>query len=193
MAISREAGAGGAEIGRRVGQQLGWEVYDKNLLDYVADRFHLPRIMLDLVDETRTNWVYDVLGTWMNHELVPHEKYVACLGRVVLAVARRGRAVFVGRGSQFLLPRAETLAVRIVASPKYRVRQIMEKLSMSESDARRYIAEVDTGRSEFVKRFFHRDIADPHWYDLVINVERCGKMEAVREILAAVAKEPCHA
>ncbi len=189
VTISREVGAGGSEIGRRVGERLGWEVFDKNLLDCISECFHLPRLMLDLVDETRGSWVYDVLGTWMDHRLVPHEKFVACLSRVVSAAARRsGHAVFVGRAAQFLLPRQEILAVRLVASPKYRIRQIMERAGISESDARRHMVEIDEGRREFVAKFFHHDITDPHYYDLVINVERYGKAGVVEEILAAVGK-----
>ncbi len=188
VTISREAGAGGGEIGRCVGERIGWEVFSKNLVDQIADRFHLSRLMLDLVDETHPSWVYDVLGSWMDHRLVPHEKYVACLSRVVLAIARRGPAVFVGRGAQFLLPRKELLAIRVVASLPYRIRQIMEKRGVSASDARRYMAELDKGRAEFVEQFFHRDIADPHQYDLVINVDRLGKAGAVREILAALGR-----
>lgn len=188
VAISREAGAGGGEIGRCVGQRLGWEVYDRNLLDCIAEQFHLPRIMLDLVDETRPNWVYNVLGTWMDRQIVPHEKYVACLGRIVLAAARRGPAVFVGRGVQFLLPRPEMLAVRIIASTKYRIRQIMERKGMSESDARRHVVEIDRARAEFAERFFHHDIADPHCYDLVVSAEQFGTDGAVQAILAAMGK-----
>ena len=194
IAISREAGAGGGEIGQCVGERLGWAVFDKNLLDCVANRFHLPRIMLDLVDETRTSWVYDVLGTWMDRKLVPHEKYVVCLTRELLAAARRGHAVFIGRGAQYVLPRQEVLAVRIVASPKYRICHIMEITGMKEREARRQMMEIDSGRREFAERFFRRDIADPHHYDLVINVERCGKATAVQEILAALGKgEQAHA
>src|SRR4051794_33035458 len=36
IALSREAGARGATIGRRVGRKLGWAVYDKELLEYMA-------------------------------------------------------------------------------------------------------------------------------------------------------------
>ncbi|MEN6405039.1 MAG: cytidylate kinase-like family protein [Thermoguttaceae bacterium] len=190
VTISREAGANGSEIGRRVGEMLGWRVFDKNLLDYIADRFQLPRVMLDLVDETRSNWVYDVLGTWMDRKLVPHEKFVACLVRVVTAASRGEHAVFVGRAAQFLLPRHELLAVRLVASPKYRIQQIREELGVDEGDARRQMHELDAGRHELAQRFFHHDITDPHLYDLVINVERCGKLHAAEEIVAAVAPQP---
>lgn len=186
VTISREAGAGGGEIGRRIGERLGWEVFSRNLLDRVADRFHLSRTMLDLVDETHPSWVYDVLGSWMDHRLVPHEKYVACLSRVVLAIARRGPAVFVGRGAQFLLPRKELLAVRVVASPSFRLHKIMEQRGVNEANARRYIAELDKGRREFVEQFFHRDITDPHYYDVVVTMDRLGAAGAIKVILAAL-------
>ncbi len=75
IAISREAGAGGSETARLVGQRLGWEVLDKDLLDRVAEQLRASRPMLDLVDETTANWAYDILGTWLDRRIVPHEKY----------------------------------------------------------------------------------------------------------------------
>jgi cytidylate kinase len=188
VAISREAGAGGGEIGLCAGQRLGWHVYDRNLLDQVANQFHVSRTMLDLVDETRSNWVYDVLGTWMDRKIVPHEKYVAYLSRVLLAAAQQGNAVFIGRGAQFLLPRQKLLAVRIVASEKHRIQQIIDRTGTSEAVAKRCMQEIDEGRREFVDRFFHHDIADSHHYDLVINVDRCGPEGAVRQIVAALGR-----
>jgi hypothetical protein len=50
VTISREAGVGGSEIAQNVGQRLGWKVFDKNLLDQIASRFHLPRPMLDVLN-----------------------------------------------------------------------------------------------------------------------------------------------
>ena len=185
ITISREAGAGGSAIGDAVGQRLGWEVLDKNLLDCVAERFHLSRPMLEMVDETAPNWAYDVLGPWLDHQIVTHEKYMVRLARIVVAAARRGNVVLVGRGGQFLLPRDQGLAVRIIASEKYRVRRIMEKYAMEESQARQFVTVLDNGRRDFVSRFFHRDVADPHLYDLVINAEYLGPEAAVEGILAA--------
>lgn len=187
VTISREAGAGGSEVAAIVGQRLGWEVFDKNLLDRVAERFHLDRSMLNLVDETRSNWVYDVLGTWMDNTVIPHETYVSQLRRVILAAARQTNFVFVGRGARFLLPREKVLAIRLVAPEAFRIKRTMQRNNLSEADARRYIHEVDQGRGEFVKRFFHHDITDPHLCDLLINSERFGIEGAAEEIIAALA------
>jgi hypothetical protein len=186
LCISREAGAGGGLIAHVVGQELGWEVLDKNLLDRVAERFRCNRGMLELVDETESSWVYDVLGTWMDRKIITHDKYVACLGRVVLAAVRHGNVVLVGRGAQFILPREKGLAVRLIAPRKYRVERIIEREGLSQTEAGRLVDETDHGRREFAMRHFHQDIGDPHLYDLVINVERLGPDNAARQILAAV-------
>jgi hypothetical protein len=185
ITISREAGAGGGEIGASLGHLFEWQVFDKNLLDQIAENSHLCRKMLDLVDETRSNWVFDVLGTWMDCQVVPHERYFVLLCRAIMAAAHREHAIFVGRGAQFLLPRPCTFAVRVVAPPEYRIRQIMDRMHIKEREARSLMTEIDAGRREFVSRFFRRDITDPHYYDLVINVERCGREDAIQEIQTA--------
>jgi hypothetical protein len=189
LTISREAGAGGSEIAAIAGKRLGWKVLDKNLLDHVAERFHHDRSMLKLVDETRSNWVFDVLGTWMDNTVIPHETYVSQLSRIILALAHQSNIIFVGRGARFLLPREKVLAVRLVASEGFRVKRLMHVFDLSEADARRYMRDADKGRHEFVQRFFHHDITDPHLYDMVINTEGLGLEGSAEEIVAAV----CHA
>ena len=185
ITISREAGAGGSQIAEIVGRRLGWDVLDSNLVACVAQRYHLSQPMLELVDETGSNWAYDIFGPWLDRKIISHEKYVVHLARIVTAAARRGNVVIVGRGGAFLLPKGQGVAVRIIATEKCRVRRIMEKYAMAETPARQYIATVDRGRREFVARSFHHDVADPHLYDLVITVDFLGPEAAAEEIAAA--------
>jgi cytidylate kinase len=185
IAISREVGAGGAEIARRLGELLGWEVLDKNVLERIAERFHLSRPMLDLVDETSSNWAYDIFGSWMDRHIIPHEKYVVHLTQVLLAAARRGNVVFVGRGAPVLLQREGGLTVRLIAAPKFRVARIMQLFGLSECDAKRYMTRLERVRQRFVAEYFHHDIDDPHLYDLTISVDRVGIENAARLIVEA--------
>jgi len=190
LAISREEGAGGSEIAQLVGEKLGWEVLDKSLLDRVAERLQCSRAMLELVDETPGNWVLDVLGGWMDRGIVAQDKYVVHLGRVVLAAVRRGDVVLVGRGAQFLLPREKGLCVRIIAPRKVRVKRIAAGRNLDTAAARQLVDETDLGRREFAQRFFHREIDDPHHYDLVINAERIAPDEAADVILQTLSRLP---
>ena len=107
VAISREAGAGASTIAQIVGSRLNWKVYDSNLLDEVAQRNKLPRFMLNLVDETVSNWLYNVFFPWMDSQVVSQEKFVVQVSRVIRTLSRGGNAVFVGRGAKFLLPRSK--------------------------------------------------------------------------------------
>ena len=174
IALSREAGASGSTVAEALGRKLGWEVLDKGVLDQLADRYQLSRPTLEAVDETTMSWAYDIFGTWLDREIISHEKYLTRLNRVFLAAAKKGNAIFVGRGAQFLLPRDRGFSVRLVASEAYRLHQLMETHDLPLPKARQLMVRLDRGRRQFVRHFFHQDVEDPHIYDLVINVERMG-------------------
>lgn len=186
VAVSRESGADGSQIAQLLGERLSWRVLDRELLDQVAERFHVSKGRLELIDETEGNWVADLVGTLLDPATVRREKYVAQLFRVVRSAWREENVVIVGRGAQFLLPRSKGLAVRVIASRKYRIERLMERLNLGATEAAHLMDEVDRGRKDFVSRYFHHDINDSHLYDLVLNVERLGIEGAVTQIVAAL-------
>ncbi|NQT41010.1 MAG: cytidylate kinase-like family protein [Planctomycetes bacterium] len=186
VTLSRQAGTGGEEIARLVGERLGWEVLDKNLLDQIAENFKLSRPLLEQVDETEAGWLSGVLDGLLDPPSIPHEKYVDCLNRIVFAAGRRGNVVLVGRGARFLLPMARGLAVRILAPPKYRFAQLAKSHDLREDEVRRLMETIDGQRRKFVQQYFHHDINDPHLYDLAVNVERLGAEGAAQQIVVAL-------
>jgi len=46
---------------------------------------------------------------------------------------------------------------------------------------------TDHDRQEFVAKFFHRDVTDPHLSNLLLNVEDLGLQGAVEQILVALS------
>jgi cytidylate kinase len=187
LTISREAGAGGSRIARLVGEAIGWEVLDRKLLEYVAERYDTSPAVLELVDETTTNWLTEMFGNWFDPASVSQMQYVCRLSRVILMAAQAGKVIYVGRGAQFVLPHERGLRVRIVAPQKYRVQQIMERRHLSFEEAREYVEKTDAGRQECARQYFHHDIADPHLFDLVVNVEKLGPECAAHLITDALA------
>jgi len=185
ITISRQAGSGAEEVARAIGEKLGWEVVDKNVVDAIAKHFCLERSQLENLDESSGNWVRDTLGLWLDPHIISADKFLACLERVVWMAARKGNVIFVGRGVRFLLPDEFGLAVRLVASEKYRVERIQREKGLTEAAARRFVHELEQMRRQFVQRFFHKDVDDPQWYDIVINVERWGVEKTAEMIVAA--------
>lgn len=185
IAVSRESGAGGGEIGARVAEVLGFRILGREILDYLAETYKMPRDMLEFVDEKTANWMHEAFGFWIDKHTVTQDEYVVRVGKMVLLAAQNESCVFIGRGVPFLLPKAFGLTVRIIAPETYRVDRTKRMRGISPEEALQFVAETDRGRRDFVRRFFHQDVADPHLYDLVINVEHLGIEGAVDLIVAA--------
>ncbi|MCI0491805.1 MAG: cytidylate kinase-like family protein [Planctomycetes bacterium] len=183
LAISRETGAGGSELAHTIAAKCGWKTLDRELLDYIAEHEHFSRLAIDLVDEKAASWFHEIFGKWLDAHILSQAEYVSRMGRVVLLAAQHESTVFVGRGAQFILPREAGLAVRIIATKKMRAERIMELKQCSRLEAEQFVDQTDQDRAEFVRRYFHRDVADPHLYDLVINLERISREDAAELIV----------
>ena len=170
-----------------LGETLGWKVFDRQLLECMAEKYHTTPAMLELVDETTTSWVAELFGNLIVPESLTQLQYVIRASRMILMAAHGGKVVFVGRGARFILPQERGLAVRLIASQKYRIQQIMERRRVTFDEAQAYVTKTDADRRAFIKRYFHHDATDPHLYDMVINVERLGPQLAARQIADAVA------
>jgi cytidylate kinase len=133
------------------------------------------------------SWFHETFGKWLDKQLVSQAEFVHRLGKIVLLAAQHESMVFIGRGAQFILPRELGLAVRLIAPKQYRVQRLMAKRKCSRRDAEKFIDETDKGRADFVQRYFHRNVADPHLYDLVINLEHLPR-EVVVELIVNEAK-----
>src|SRR5713226_9070737 len=56
VAISREAGARGSTIGNRAAQKLGWQIYNQELLEYIAHEGAFRQNVVDNLNPVATRW-----------------------------------------------------------------------------------------------------------------------------------------
>jgi cytidylate kinase-like protein len=183
VAISRETGVNAHDIAELIAKRLSWKVLGWELLDYMVEQYHWSRIALEYVDERTASWFHETFGKWLDQQIVSQAEYVSRLGNIVLIAAQHESNVFVGRGAQFILPRDAGLSVRIIAPKDQRIKSIMERRQCSHREAGKFVDDTDRGRADFVQRYFQRDVADPHLYDLVVNLEHTPRESAVELIL----------
>jgi len=187
LTISRQTGSDGAEVARRVGEDLGWPVLDKELVELLAERLKVSPKLVELLDETRPNLLRDDLVALMEPGQVAQDRYVATLGKVVLLAAYDGPVVVVGRGASFFLPPSRGLRVRLIAPRAFRLEHVGDEHGLDERAAARFLEDSDAGRVAFVKRHFNRDIDDPRHYDLILDVSAFGIPDSARLISRALA------
>lgn len=172
VAISREIGTNAEDVARRLGERLGWTVYDHELIEHIASESNLRTELLESLDEKSTHWVADWLGSLVDVQTPKAYTYFHELTRTVMSLASHGRCIIVGRGAAMLLPMETTLSVRLVAPVTERIQAVAVQRGVSEKEAKRVVKATDRERREFIKNHFHCDSTQPEHYDLVINVTR---------------------
>ena len=182
LTVSREVGSGGAEVARLVGLRLGWAVFDKELVEDLARRLELSPQMVELLDETRSNWFHETMLSLMNSRIVLQNNYLSMLGKVMHLAAYEGKVIFVGRGGHLLLPRDAGLRVRVIAPREARLATYQAREGLDASESERELDRLGAGRADFVRRHFHREPDDPYQYDMVLDSSVFG-MEGCAELV----------
>ena len=114
IAISREAGARGGSIARRVGKRLGWQVYNQELLEYLCASEAAREPLLMDVPPDATGWIESQLDRVSHDHGIDPRAEGAVMPRLILSIASRGQAILVGRGAGYYLPRESSLHIRVV-------------------------------------------------------------------------------
>lgn len=174
LTISREADSGGAEIARRVGERLQWQVLDRELVQQLADRLELEPRLLELMDETKIDWFSETLLNLFDSRLVLQGSYVSMLSRAIALAAYSGPVIIVGRGANLVLPPGYGLRVRIVAPRRLRLQALAAREGVGEKEAASNLDAIDRSRTDFVRRHFHAGPEEPTNYDLVIDAASFG-------------------
>jgi cytidylate kinase len=187
VALSREAGARGGSIGRRVGRKLGWQVYDQELLEYMAQESAVTPGVLEALQAPAADWAEARLQELLREQQVSEHPSVVSLARVVLALGAQGRVVLIGRGAGYILPRATSLHVRIVSPLEERIAYMAQWLRLTDEEAAQRVRMRDARRGDFLATHFRRQAGDVHQYDLILNSSLLGE-EVCAELIAQAAR-----
>ena len=183
IAVSREAGARGYTIGARAGLKLGWPVYNQELLEYIAQEGAFRQELAGHFSSEAFAWADARLEQLLREQNVSQHPSVRELTRLILALGAEGEVVLIGRGAGFILPREATLNVRIIAPLEDRVAYMSQRLRLTREEAAEQVRLRDTRRAEFLTTHFHRQPAEPHQYDLLLNSSLLGE-EACADLIA---------
>ncbi len=207
VTFSRQFASGGNEIAARVCELLGYSLFDKTLMAKMAKEVglsqeeivdfseveHRSQSFLDrllgrrmTVAEVRT-WQEDVNGVrTLSVQKLTDQQALAMVQGVIEAAYKRGDVVIVGRGGQAVLAgRPGVLHVRVEAPLAHRVQRCMEQMDIMQFEAERLIDERDRAATDYVRRYYGIDPADPLNYHLVINTGLLDLETAAQAVVLA--------
>ena len=199
ITISREYGAGGSDLARRLGARLGWPVLDRELVHLVAERLRLRDEDVEVRDEHAPGFLEQVAATILmsTPELViapevatmPNADHIAAVAqRVIRDAATTPPLIIVGHGAQCLLHRRPgTLHLRLVGPLEDRLDRVCARRGCNRREAAALARRMDEDRRHYLRRYFQRDWHDATLYDLQINTGRVTVVEAA-ELIAALVR-----
>jgi cytidylate kinase len=139
--------------------------------------------MLEMLDEHLVSSIKLWAEGIVHGQHVDQADFLRFLSKTVRGIHAHGGAVILGRGANFLLSDARAFRVQLVAPLAVRVKIHMADRGLEAEAARRELVAADLARSDFIRRFYHADWADPGGYDLSLNVTGLG-IEATAGLIA---------
>jgi CMP/dCMP kinase len=198
VTISRQFGAGGHTLGIRVAERLGYQLVDKEIIAQVAKEANVSVEWVQAVEKEAGGLLMRLVNGLVDSDFIERltgetssdfdeKKYFIFLKKVVFEAAEEGDVVFVGRGSQFILPDdPETVKILLVAEKEDRHRFIEKHYRLSTSKAEQWVAKEEKRRVNFLKQLDPRHPDDPGIYDLMINTSKTTLTEAEEMIVQLV-------
>jgi len=189
ITISRDPGSGGAPIAEAIAKKLGFAYYGCELITAVAKSAKTSRDVIGDIDEKQRSLIEDFVHNSLNPEYISEIKYIKHLAKVILGLNVKGKAVVLGRGSNFMVPAAYALRVRITAPYRVCVARAVRYEGVPYSRAREIINKVAAERAAFVKQYYGKDITNPKYYDLTLNTAYMTIADAVGVIICAFKRK----
>ena len=180
VTIAREYGSGGAEVGHRVAEMMGWELVDKALIERVAAKVKVDKEWCEQADEHSSAWWERVLNGFRHggpevyvggvaDEGVDHDALQKFTAGVIEEAGRAGNCVLVGRSSQLVLQRDPQALHVLVYAP---LREKLERVKLrhpNERDLPALIRRMDVERLNYAQQYFGCDSREHHLYHMCLN------------------------
>ena len=188
ITISREYGAGGHSIARRVAQELGIELYDRDIIRDTVKDSGLDASVIEHEEEEISRadafWRMITPAAYVDRREAIHE----IERKVILMLAAKGPCVILGRCADAILDEAnvDSLNVFIYADALHRAARIGELLdSRNPSEIQKAMKKTDAARRSYYQQFAGRHWGDYHNYNLMLDSGLLGYDACVKLICDA--------
>jgi hypothetical protein len=189
--VAREYGSGGADIGRKVAELLGWMCLDKQIIERVAALGKVDPTWAVEADEHASAWWERLMKSFRSGG---PESYVGegpqfgvdrdtlqqFTASVIEQAAKEGSCVVIGRSSQCALNHHPTALHGLVFAPLAEKIARMKLRHPNEHDLQALLRRVDSDRTQYTQRYYGHDWSDRGLYHLCLNstlgIDACARL-----------------
>jgi len=196
IAISREFGSNGREIGELVAKRLGISYYDKVLLQLAAERSGLsPEFMERNEEQASSSFLFNLSTAahsasnfFYQYDVPLGDKAFFAQAEVMRELAEREACVIVGRCADYVLRNHDRcLKIFLRAPLDHRVEQVARILDLTPDEAKARTLRMDKGRANYYRHYTGEPWGTAHNYDLTVNTALSGTRGAV-DVICTMAR-----
>lgn len=175
ITVSEMLGTNGEKIARKVAGELKYSFYGEEELFAAAETMGFLSDLKKLDEKSPA-----LLERFFSEK---PKIYLDRLQSVVFEVAKKGNAVFFGRGSQLMLHSFDcAFHVLVTGSFEKRIQRLMEEKKMEREVAEKIITRSDHDKRGFLRFAFDEDWLNPQLYDLILNTDKLSIDSAVKMV-----------
>ena len=182
ITIGRQYGSGGAEVGKKLGQRMGLDVYDKEILKMTSDESGIRESYFHLADERAgKKLLYKIVQSLIpentspstGSDLVSADNLFRFQSSVIRKLAQEESCIIIGRCADYVLDGTENLVrLFVYAEIEERINKVREKGYFLEEDILKNIKRIDRERRDYYRYYTGKSWENLENYDLMINTTK---------------------
>lgn len=199
ITIARGFGSGGKQIGLALSKQLGIPCYESQILSMASNYSGINKDLFFQVDEKLRG--YHLIKRLMKSEnkddiVEPTDKsFISDVNlyniqaKIIKELAKQQSCIIIGKCANHLLRDYDnTVSVYIEAPRAFCVKNVIERLGVTEEEAHRMIYQTDRYRADYYKYYTGGETwTNPVLYDMTLNSDRMG-MDKCTELIIQYLK-----
>ena len=177
IAIGRQFGSGGHDIGKILAEKLGYDFYDAEIIQMTAGTTGYTPEFIKKNEEIMTNsLIYDLVNQmYLNADMqdeAPKDKIFEAECQVVRNLAKKGNCVIVGRCADYVLRNSgNCLKVFFSAPLVSRIRRVAQRQNISEGEAKATVQKNEKLRADNYRYYTRRMWGVAGNFDLSLNTD----------------------
>lgn len=177
ITVGRQYGSGGREISEQLAKRLGVAYYDDLLLQEAAKKSGLSESLFRSFDERPKSLLYSIVMNPYSISAngviaqgnIEQQVYLATYN-TIKKLAEEGPCILVGRCADYALrDRTDLTSIFITAPLEERVKRVMARNAISDSEARDRIRKTDKARASYYEYYSSKNWGDAKSYHLCID------------------------
>ena len=177
IAIGRQFGSGGHDIGKVLAEKLGYDFYDAEIIQMTAGTTgYLPEFVKKNEEIMTNSLLYDLVNQmYLNidrQDEAPKDKIFEAECQVVRDLAKKGNCVIVGRCADYVLRNSgNCLKVFFSAPLVSRIRRVAQRQNITEGEAKSTVQKNEKLRADNYRYYTRRMWGAAGNFDLSLNTD----------------------